>query len=199
MLRPAASWCSRYPPIRRGSAQSDRWAGHVRRYTRATLTQARSKMPGSCVEEVRPWGFPMSALLPPRRSTTRGPPALAERRARARGSRRACFVPSLTIDRLFVGVERGCLGYLALARRPIGDPDAQSLDPESNATARRARASGRSPRTSRVRAPRARLRATGSAGELRHRRARAPPGSPGERGVHRVRPRAARARRACPR
>ena len=26
---------------------------------------------------------------------------------------------ALTIDRLFVGVERGCLGYLAVARAPV--------------------------------------------------------------------------------
>jgi SAM-dependent methyltransferase len=94
---------------------SDVWAGHVRRYTQATLTQAFDGA-GFTLERLRPWGFPMSALYhraiyDKRAATLAAEPR--EHRAALRVLRLA-----LQVDRLFVGVERGCLGYLALARVP---------------------------------------------------------------------------------
>jgi SAM-dependent methyltransferase len=92
---------------------SDRWAGHVRRYTRDGLVGAIVRA-GLVPESIKPWGFPMSAFYH-RAVFDRRAAALAtdgrEHRV-AKGLLRTV----LAVDRLFVGVERGCLGYLALAR-----------------------------------------------------------------------------------
>lgn len=95
---------------------SDRWAGHVRRYSREALLAA-FRAAELDVERCTAWGFPVSALYhrtvyerhldrrgaaPP---TGRQRPALAVLRA------------LLQVDRLFLGRERGALGYLVLARR----------------------------------------------------------------------------------
>lgn len=95
---------------------SDRWAGHVRRYTREALAQAVAAG-GLRLERLVPWGFPVSALYH----------RLAYDRHVARHGAtapRAWQQPALALlgaalqaDRLFVGRERGALGYLALARR----------------------------------------------------------------------------------
>ena len=97
---------------------SDTWAGHARRYTRKRLVSA-CELAGLVVERVRPWGFPVSSfyhrrIYEPRLSAS-GP------RGPGRGGRAAVAVlgAALQVDRLFVGVERGCLGYLLLARRSL--------------------------------------------------------------------------------
>jgi len=95
---------------------SDRWAGHLRRYSRPMLVDACERG-GFRVRRCVAWGFPVSALyhrhLYERRLDRQGaaPPKLWER-------------PALTVlsllrqvDRLFVGVERGALGCLLLATR----------------------------------------------------------------------------------
>jgi SAM-dependent methyltransferase len=95
---------------------SDRWAGHFRRYKRAQLLElcaGASLRVRRCVA----WGFPFSALyhrhLYERRLDRHGaaPPRRWERPALA------VLGLVLQVDRLFVGVERGALGYLVLAAR----------------------------------------------------------------------------------
>jgi len=93
---------------------SDHWAGHVRRYTRARLTEAVEGS-GLTLERIRPWGFPVSALYH-RAVYDKRAAALASRRQKPRIALRVLRV-AVQVDRLFVGVERGCLGYLAIARR----------------------------------------------------------------------------------
>jgi SAM-dependent methyltransferase len=95
---------------------SDVWAGHVRRYTRPELIDACTAA-GFTVERCVGWGFPISRLYH-RHVYER----YLDRRGTARPTRRQKPLVSLLgavlqLDRLFVGVERGALGYLALATR----------------------------------------------------------------------------------
>jgi SAM-dependent methyltransferase len=96
---------------------SDEWAGHVRRYTRRALLEA-CREAGVTVHRCLAWGFPFSRLyhrhVYERYLDRRGP-------SRPGGRHRplvAAVGALLQVDRLFVGVERGCLGYLVLATRP---------------------------------------------------------------------------------
>jgi SAM-dependent methyltransferase len=96
---------------------SDEWAGHVRRYTRPALIDA-CNVAGFTVHQCLGWGFPFSRLyhrhVYERYLDRHGP-------ARLYGRRRhlvAAVGALLQVDRLFVGVERGALGYLLLATRP---------------------------------------------------------------------------------
>ena len=97
---------------------SDRWAGHHRRYTRPELLEkvaAAELAVTRCVA----WGFPVSALYH-RHVYERYVGRQGARRPRRRRQRPALALLAalLRLDRLFVGVERGSLGYLLLARRP---------------------------------------------------------------------------------
>jgi SAM-dependent methyltransferase len=94
---------------------SDTWAGHVRRYTRDDLACVLEDA-GLTLERIRPWGFPMSALYH-RAFYDKRAASLAEDRRQRRVALNVLRV-LLQVDRLFVGVERGCLGYLAAARTP---------------------------------------------------------------------------------
>jgi SAM-dependent methyltransferase len=96
---------------------SDEWAGHVRRYTRPALIEACAGA-GLTVHRCLGWGFPFSRLyhrhVYERYLDRHGP-------ARPGGRHRpvvAAVGALLQLDRLFVGVERGALGYLLLATRP---------------------------------------------------------------------------------
>ena len=96
---------------------SDEWAGHVRRYTRPALIEACTSA-GFTVHRCLGWGFPFSRLyhrhVYERYLDRHGP-------ARLGGRHRplvAVVGALLQADRLFVGVERGALGYLLLATRP---------------------------------------------------------------------------------
>jgi SAM-dependent methyltransferase len=95
---------------------SDVWAGHVRRYTRPELLDACSAA-GLTVRRCIGWGFPMSRLyhrhVYERYLNRRGPAGPRRRH----GPFIALVGRLLQVDRLFVGVERGALGYLALATR----------------------------------------------------------------------------------
>jgi 2-polyprenyl-3-methyl-5-hydroxy-6-metoxy-1,4-benzoquinol methylase len=96
---------------------SDDWAGHVRRYTRTALLETVAGG-GLAVERCSAWGFPVSALyhrhVYERHLGRRGPVEPARRQRPAVVALGAL----LRLDRLFVGVERGSLGYLLVARRP---------------------------------------------------------------------------------
>ena len=95
-------------------SESDRWAGHYRRYTRGQLV-GRAEDAGFEIVSCKPWGFPVSALyhrtvfewIVARGSTSSTP-------IRAGSPMLAAL---LRLDRLFVGHERGALGYILVARR----------------------------------------------------------------------------------
>jgi SAM-dependent methyltransferase len=95
---------------------SDHWAGHVRRYTKPELVGACEES-GFGVVRCVGWGFPVSALyhrhLYERRLDRQGSTAPRRWERLALGVLSA----ALQVDRLFVGVERGALGYLLLAKR----------------------------------------------------------------------------------
>jgi SAM-dependent methyltransferase len=116
VLRPHGVLALSVPANPRLYGPSDVWAGHVRRYTRATLIDACTSAELT-VERCLGWGFPVSRLyhrhVYERYLDRRGPAPPAGRQqplVRLLGG-------LLQLDRLFVGVERGALGYLALARR----------------------------------------------------------------------------------
>lgn len=96
---------------------SDEWAGHLRRYSREALLDVCDAA-GLVVERCSAWGFPLSRLyhrhVYERYLDRHGP-------SRPGGRHRplvALLGVLLQVDRLFVGVERGALGYLLLATRP---------------------------------------------------------------------------------
>ena len=121
VLRPDGVLAVSVPAHPEWFGASDRWAGHMRRYTRETLTQALEDA-GLVVEAIRPWGFPMSSLYH-RVFYDKRAAHLAEDK-RERKLAKGVLGAVLTVDRLFVGVERGCLGYLGLARVPARNPRA---------------------------------------------------------------------------
>ena len=95
---------------------SDEWAGHVRRYTRPALIDACTSA-GLTVDQCLGWGFPFSRLyhrhVYERYLDRHGPAPPGGRHRPLVGVVGAL----LQVDRLFVGVERGALGYLLLATR----------------------------------------------------------------------------------
>jgi SAM-dependent methyltransferase len=116
VLRPGGVLALSVPANPKLYGRSDVWAGHVRRYTRPALLDACTSA-GFTVERCLGWGFPVSRLyhrhVYERYLDRRGPAPPARRQqplVRLLGA-------VLQLDRLFVGVERGALGYLALARR----------------------------------------------------------------------------------
>lgn len=116
VLRPGGVLALSVPANPRLFGPSDVWAGHVRRYTRPKLIEACTAA-GLTVDSCLGWGFPISRLyhrhLYERYLDRRGP-AAPSRPIRP-------FVTVLgallQLDRVFLGVERGALGYLALATR----------------------------------------------------------------------------------
>lgn len=116
VLRPGGALAVSVPANPSRFGPSDRWAGHLRRYSRELLTTACARS-GFRVRRCVAWGFPFSALyhrhLYERRLDRHGaaPPRRWERPALG------VLSLLLQVDRLFVGVERGALGYLLLATR----------------------------------------------------------------------------------
>ncbi|MEP6978855.1 MAG: methyltransferase domain-containing protein [Thermoleophilia bacterium] len=96
---------------------SDRWAGHVRRYTREALLGAFQDA-DLTIERCVAWGFPVSALyhrtVYERHIDRRGAATATKRQRPALALLRVV----LQVDRLFLGHEHGALGYLVLARSP---------------------------------------------------------------------------------
>jgi SAM-dependent methyltransferase len=129
---------------------SDRWAGHARRYTRKGLEHV-IRDAGFALEQVRPWGFPMSALYHRAIYDKRAATLATDERER----RAALYVLrlALRVDRVFVGIELGCLGYLALARVATSGG---STAREASAIYGPARPRSRASRKSRVHEPRPR-------------------------------------------
>lgn len=99
-------------------SESDHWAGHVRRYTREEL-EGRVEAAGFEILTCKAWGFPVSALyhrtvferIVGRRSGSAVSPTMPMRAGMS------VLAAALRLDRLFVGYERGALGYLLVARR----------------------------------------------------------------------------------
>jgi SAM-dependent methyltransferase len=117
VLRPRGVLALSVPAHPKLFGPSDRWAGHIRRYRRATLMETVASG-GLAVERCLAWGFPFTALYHRHlyeRRLERSGPAATGRRGRLG---LAALGALLQVDRLFVGVERGSLGYLLLARRP---------------------------------------------------------------------------------
>jgi SAM-dependent methyltransferase len=117
VLRPGGVLAASVPANPALFGPSDQWAGHVRRYTRPALIDACTSA-GLRVNQCVGWGFPFSRLyhrhLYERYLDRHGP-------SRPGGRHRhlvAAVGALLQVDRLFVGVERGALGYLLLAARP---------------------------------------------------------------------------------
>jgi SAM-dependent methyltransferase len=95
-------------------SKSDRWAGHVRRYTREQL-ENRVAAAGFETVACKAWGFPISALY--HRTAYEW---IIGRGATSRSSLRAgspFLATLLRLDKRFVGHERGALGYILVARR----------------------------------------------------------------------------------
>jgi SAM-dependent methyltransferase len=104
-------------------SRSDEWAGHIRRYTREQL-ESRVAAAGFVIVTCEAWGFPISALY--HRTVfewvvARG--ATTSHQIRA-GS--PILSALLRIDRLFVGRERGSLGYILVARRRVGKAESSA-------------------------------------------------------------------------
>ena len=116
VLRPAGVLALSVPANPKLFGPSDRWAGHVRRYSRQELLDA-CEAGGFTVQHCRAWGCPFAALyhryLYERRLGRHG--ASAPRRWERPAL--AALSAVLQVDRLFVGIERGALGYLLLATR----------------------------------------------------------------------------------
>lgn len=116
VLRPGGVLAVSVPADRGRPGPSDEWAGHRRRYTRAGLLGVCAEA-GFEVDRCLAWGFPFTALyhrhVYERYLGAAGPaPATGWRR---RAGQLLGLV--LQVDRAFVGVERGSLGYLLRARR----------------------------------------------------------------------------------
>ena len=116
VLRPGGVVALSVPANPRLYGPSDEWAGHRRRYTRAALIAACAAA-GLEVRRCSAWGFPVSRL-----SHRHVYERYLDRRGPSRpGGRHKPLVTALgallQVDRLFVGVERGSLGYILLATR----------------------------------------------------------------------------------
>lgn len=99
-------------------SRSDRWAGHFRRYARETLVD-RVEAAGFEVLTCKAWGFPISALYH-RTVFERAVSRRADSPARPGALVRVALAilgGLLRLDVLFVGHERGALGYILAARR----------------------------------------------------------------------------------
>jgi SAM-dependent methyltransferase len=95
---------------------SDEWAGHVRRYLRPQLVEAVERA-GFAVVACAPWGFPFSSLY---HRTAYEWSLRSGRGAEAAGRLGSLGLVILSlllrVDGYCVGVERGALGYVLIAR-----------------------------------------------------------------------------------
>jgi SAM-dependent methyltransferase len=123
VLRPGGVAALSVPAHPSWFGPSDEWAGHVRRYSRDSLIAACVAAELDVVRCVG-WGFPVSAAyhrwVYDRRAADLGEAGGV--RSPAQRAALAILKVALQVDRLFVGVERGALGYLLLARRRYAPP-----------------------------------------------------------------------------
>ncbi len=107
-------------------SKSDRWAGHVRRYTREALL-TRVADAGFETLTCKAWGFPISALY----HRTVFEWIVAKEATESTKIRAGSPILSalLHVDKLFVGHERGALGYLLVARLRAGGDLDQGAEP----------------------------------------------------------------------
>jgi ubiquinone/menaquinone biosynthesis C-methylase UbiE len=117
VLVPGGWWRSRFPPIPPGSRTAIAGQGTSVRYSRGAL-RAACEAANLRVETCKGWGFPVASSyhrwVYDRRAAklaAGGPPS------RVTNSLMLVLKGLLQIDRLFVGVDRGALGYLVVARR----------------------------------------------------------------------------------
>jgi SAM-dependent methyltransferase len=99
-------------------SRSDEWAGHVRRYMREPLV-ALVESAGFDVLECLPWGFPISALYHRTAYELAVRRGVANETVAGRGPALALLGALLRIDRLFIGVERGALGYVLVGQATV--------------------------------------------------------------------------------
>ncbi len=118
VLRPSGVLALSVPAQPAWFGPSDEWAGHVRRYTRSSLM---SRCAAAQLEIVRcvGWGFPVSAAFHRWIFDKRAAHVAETGTAPSRAIRVGLGILklALSVDRLFVGVDRGALGFLLLARR----------------------------------------------------------------------------------
>ncbi len=99
---------------------SDEWAGHARRYTREALEDTITGG-GLAVVSCRGWGFPISSLYHrlyfDKRAARLSESATLENPSLCKRIAVGALRIALQLDRLFVGQERWCLGFLVSARR----------------------------------------------------------------------------------
>jgi ubiquinone/menaquinone biosynthesis C-methylase UbiE len=135
VLRPGGVAAVSVPAHPSWFGPSDEWAGHVRRYTRDALVAA-CRAAGLEVVRSAGWGFPVSAAYH-RWVYDKRAARLAEasgRRSRAQRAALGILKVALQLDRLFLGLDRGALGFLLLGRRPAGPrPEARELGGEVEA------------------------------------------------------------------
>ncbi len=117
VLRPNGILAITVPRNPNWFSETDRWAGHFRRYTREQL-EGRVMAAGFEILACKAWGFPISALY--HRTVFAW---IVRRRAMSSAPIRAgspVLAGLLRLDKLFVGRERGALGYILVAqsRRP---------------------------------------------------------------------------------
>jgi SAM-dependent methyltransferase len=127
VLRPGGVAAISVPAHPTWFGPSDEWAGHVRRYTRDALVAA-CQAAGLGVVRCAGWGFPVSAAYHRWIYDRRAARLSGGRRSRAQRAGLGILKVALQLDRLFLGVERGALGFLLLAQRPHGPrPDSRQL------------------------------------------------------------------------
>jgi SAM-dependent methyltransferase len=116
VLKPGGLVAISVPANPAAFAWADQWAGHFRRYTRDAIVDLCAAA-GLRVEACVGWGFPVSTLyhrhLYDRRLKKVGSAPVKRWQQPALWALRA----ALQVDRLFVGIERGALGYLVVAAR----------------------------------------------------------------------------------
>ena len=117
VLRPGGTLALSVPANPAWFGPSDVWAGHFRRYARADLVE---KVTTARFDGIRcvGWGFPVSAAYHRTVFDRRAERLAGEGRPHGwKAVAVAGLRAALHIDRAFVGVERGALGFLLTARR----------------------------------------------------------------------------------
>ena len=117
VLRPDGTLALSVPANPAWFGPSDVWAGHFRRYARADLVE---KVTTARFDGIRcvGWGFPVSAAYHRTVFHRRAERLAGEGRPHGwKAVAVAGLRAALQIDRAFVGVERGALGFLLTARR----------------------------------------------------------------------------------